>query len=228
MQISNLKEIFMNTISKLATFALLVMVMTACALAQAPAGGPQVTVLSNLTEGQAAATGNASDWEGWSELDLIPGAALFGVTTKATVLTLGFSSGSTATVSNMVLYTTNRSSNLITATKKVTLGAKANPIINLASTSVCPVQPVSVANPCFVKLDAIKEALSPSSDYYFVIYFTSDSGNNAVRGAGSSSEPGALSGWLIDGDDTRIPVAGTIPVGYNGAAPVFLMYATNE
>ena len=87
---------------------------------------------------------------------------------------------------------------------------------------------VSLANPCFVKLDAIKEALSPLDDYYFVIYFTSDSGNNAVRGAGSSGDQGALSGWLIDGDDTRIPVGGTIPVGYAGAAPVFLMYATNE
>ena len=46
----------------------------------------------------------------------------------------------------MVFYTTARASNLITAFKKVTLGGKANPSINLASTSVCPVQPVSVTN----------------------------------------------------------------------------------
>jgi hypothetical protein len=207
--------------------------MAACALAQAPDLGstqaPQTTVvLSNVTEGQGTATGNNTDWEGWSELTLIPGASLFGVTTKSTVLYLGFSAGSTVNIANMMLYTTARSGNTVTAIKKVTLGTKANPTIDLTSTTVCPVQPVSVANPCFVKLDPIKMALSPLSDYYFVEYFTSDSNNVSMRGAGSSPLTGALSSWQIDGDDTRIPVGGTIPVGYNGQPPVFLMYITNE
>ena len=217
----------MKALGKLATFAVLVGLAASCALAEnrAPAA---TTVLANLTEGQGTVVGNPNDWEGWSELTLIPGAAIFEQTGKTTVLTLGFSAGSTVNIQNMILYTTARSSNIITATKKVTLGGKSNPTINLASTSVCPTQPVSVANPCFVKLDAIKEALSPLSDYYFVEYFTSDSGNNTMRGAGSSNVYGGLSGWQIDGDDTQIPVAGTIPVGNSGQAPIFTMYVTNE
>jgi hypothetical protein len=214
----------MKTFCKTATLALIVALAAVYALAQTP----EATVLANLTEGQGTAPGNPYDWEGWSELDLIPGAALFDVSGKSTVLTLGFSAGSTVNIENMILYTTGRSGSTITALKKVTLDKKANPTINLTSTSTCPVQPVSTTNPCFVKLDAIKEALSPLSDYYFVVYFTSDDDNMSMRGAGSSGLQGALSGWQIDGDDTRIPVGGTVPVGYNGAAPIFLMNVTNE
>jgi hypothetical protein len=214
----------MKIFCKLAMCALVLAVMAGNSFAQ----DVPLTTLMNLTEGQGTAPGNSSDWQGWSEVDLIPGGGLFGVTAKSSYATLGFSAGSTVNISNMVFYTTARASNLITAFKKVTLGGKANPSINLASTSVCPVQPVSVTNPCFIKLDAIKVALSPLSDYYLVVYFTSDSGNNTMRGAGSSGLQGTLSGWLIDGDDTRIPVGGTIPVGYTGYAPVFLMSVTNE
>jgi len=222
----------MKTFCKLATFVLLVAVTGTCAWAQASDEGstkvPETTVLANLTEGQGAFPGNSTDWEGWSELTLIPGGAIFAQAGKTTVLRLGFSAGSTVNIANMVLYTTARSGSTVTATKKVTLGGKANPTIDLASTTVCPTQPVSVANPCFVKLDAIKEALSPLSDYYFVEYFTSDSNNVSMRGAGPSTLPGSLTAWQIDGDDTRIPVGGTIPVGYTGQPPVFLMYVTNE
>jgi len=218
----------MKTLCKVATLTLLLVLTAVGALAQDEARAQSTTVLMNLTEGQGTALGNDNDWEGWSELTLIPGGALFGVSTKATVITLGFSAGSTVNIQNMILYTTARSGITITATKKVTLGGKSNPTIDLASTSVCPTQPVSVTNPCFVKLDAIKEALSPLSDYYFVEYFTSDSNNNSMRGAGSSNLNNGLTAWQIDGDDTQIPVAGTIPVGYSGQAPIFTMYLTNE
>ena len=214
----------MKIFCKLAMCALVLAVMAGNSFAQ---DVPQTT-LTNLTEGQGTALGNTNDWEGWSEIDLIPGGGLFGVTSKSTIATLGFSAGSVVDISNMVLYTTSRASNIITAVKKVTYTKKANPSIDLASTAVCPVQPVSLANPCFIKLDAIKVALSPLNDYYLVVYYTSDSNNNSMRGAGSSTLTGALSGWLIDGDDTRIPLGGTIPVGYTGAPPVFLMALTNE
>jgi hypothetical protein len=217
----------MKKIFKLATFAFLVAAIAGCALAQTTVE-PPVAALANLTEGQGVATGDSHDWEGWSELTLIPGGGLLGTSPKSFVITLGFSAGSTVNVANMALYTTARASNLVTAVKKVTLGKKANPTIDLTSTANCPVQPVSVTNPCFIKTDAIKVTLSPLDDYYFVEYFTSDSNNNTVRGAGSSGFLGALSGWLIDGDDTRIPVGGTIPVGYTGQSPVFTMYITNE
>ena len=218
----------MKTLCKVATLTLLLVVTAVGALAQDEARSHTTTVLANLTEGQGTVVGSTSDWEGWSELTLIPGGALFGVSTASTVITLGFSAGSTVNIQNMILYTTARSGSTITATKKVTLGGKSNPTISLSSTSVCPTQPVSLTNPCFVKLDAIKEALSPLNDYYFVEYFTSDSNNNSMRGAGASNFNNGLTGWQIDGDDTQIPVAGTIPVGYSGQAPIFTMYLTNE
>jgi len=221
----------MKTLCRFATFVLLLAVSATWLPAQATDTGetkPTVTVvLANLIEGQGSLPGNTSDWEGWSELTLIPGAGMFAQTGKTTVLTLGFSAGSTVNIANMVLYTTARGSNNVTAVKKVTLGKKANPSINLLSTTVCPNQPVSVASPCFVALDSIAEALSPLNDYYFVEYFTSDSENQTMRGAGSASNQGALNAWQIDGDDTRIPVGGTIPVGYTAGSPIFLTYVTN-
>jgi hypothetical protein len=217
----------MITVRKIAICILAMAAIVAYSAAQSG----QATVLSNMTEGQGYLPGNSSQWDGWSEIDLIPGGALFDVSTKTIVLTLGFSGGSTANIENMVLYTTARATNVVTNITKVTLDKKANPIIDLASSTTCPVQPVSTTNPCFVKLDPTKVTLSTLDDYYFVVYFTSDSSNETMRGAGSGASSvaqGALSGWQIDGDDSRIPLQGFIPEGYNGSAPVFLSYVTNE
>jgi hypothetical protein len=227
----------MKNIGKFATLALMLVVMAAFAVAQDRASTgtePRVstrttTVLSNLTEGAPAVPGNGSDWEGWSEIDYIPGASLFGVTTKDSYFTLGFSGGSTVDINSMVLYTTARGSNVVTKVTKLTYLSKANPSINLTSTSNCPVQPVSAANPCFIKLTKAAIELIPTNDYYFAIYFTSDSNNNSMRGAGSTSDQaGAITSWQIDGSDGLIPVGGTVPVGDGGGAPLFLMYLTNE
>lgn len=224
--------------TKFATFVLVLVVAATLAAAQnndrasiAPDSrvAPQVTPLMNLTEGASQVPGNGSDWEGWSEIDSIPGAALFGVGGKASYLTIGFSGGSTVDINSMVLYTTNRASNVITKVTKVMYLKKANPSIILTSTTNCPTQPVSATNPCFIKLDKVAAALSPLNDYYFAIYFTSDSNNNSMRGAGSAGDQaGALTGWQIDGSDGLIPIGGIIPVGDNGSAPLFLMYLTNE
>jgi hypothetical protein len=220
--------------TKIASFVLLLLVASTFAAAQdvvsAPVhkAAPLTTVLSNLTEGAAGAPGNTVDWEGWSEIDEIPGAGLFGVDSTDSYFTIGFSAGSTVNITSMVAYTTARASNVVTKVTKVTYLKKANPSIDLTSTANCPTQPVSATNPCLIKLDKAALEMIATNDYYFAIYFTSDSENNSMRGAGGSNQSGALTGWQIDGDDGLIPVGGTIPVGNSGAAPLFLMYLTNE
>src|SRR5271155_2435605 len=173
-------EIPMKTFYRLATFALMMSmsVLAASAFAQ----NRQATVLSNITEGQGTITSSGNpQWDGMPELVLIPGASLMG-SAASTVLYIGFTGGAEADIDNMVLYTTARNANEITATKKVTLGKLANPSINLTSTSVCPVQPVSATNPCIIALDKISGALSPLDDYYFAIYFTLDTNNEKILG----------------------------------------------
>ena len=213
----------MKIFYKFATSALAMCILAAGALAQTP-----LTTLSNLTEGIGAVTGNGAVWNGYSELILIPGASLLGVKSATTSFSIGFTAGSTADIGNMVLYKTGRSSNKILSVAKVKLGGVSNPSINLGSTAVCPVQPVSVANPCIVKLDAVKPALSPLNDYYLVLFFTDDSNNQHVSATGPAVLQGSLSGWYIQGDETRIKAKGTLPSGNNDQAPYFLMYVTNE
>jgi hypothetical protein len=219
-------EILMKTFCKLAMFTAMMSILTVWAFGQAPA--PQTTLV-NITEGQGVISSPGTQaWDGMSELVLIPGASLMGAASTSTVLYLGFTGGSEADVDNMVLYTTPRNGSMITATKKVTLGKLANPSINLTSTSVCPVQPVSATNPCIIALDKISGALSPLDDYYFVIYFTLDTNNEKLFGVGQSVAPGALSGWSLYGDQTRIGKDGALPAGNSGASPSFLLYAANE
>jgi hypothetical protein len=152
-----------------------------------------------------------------------------GASSKTTALYLGFTGGSTADIGNMVLYSTPRNGSTVTKVVKVTLGGTQSPSINLTSTSVCPVQPVSATSPCIVRLDTVKAALSPLDDYYFTIYFTLDTNNEKISGAGQSFAQGALSGWALYGDQTRIGVKGALPTNENtDQAPFFLAYITNQ
>jgi hypothetical protein len=219
----------MKTFYKLATFTLMMTVLAASALAQEPEEG-QATALANLTEGQGviASSGNPA-WDGVSEFVLIPGASLMGASAKTTALYLGFTGGSTVDIGNMVLYSTPRNGSTVIKVVKVTLGATQSPSINLTSTSVCPVQPVSATNPCIVRLDTVKAALSPLDDYYFTIYFTLDTNNEKITGVGQSFAQGALSGWALYGDQTRIGVKGALPTNENtDQAPFFLAYIANQ
>jgi hypothetical protein len=143
-------------------------------------------------------------------------------------LYLGFTGGSEADIGNLVLYTTARGSTVITATKKLTLNKSADPSINLASTSVCPIQPVSSTNPCIIRLDTVAGKLSPLDDYYFGVYFTLDTNNEKIAGAGLSTAQGALTGWYLYGDQTRVGKDGALPSGNSGQAPFFLLYVANQ
>jgi hypothetical protein len=219
----------MKTFNKLATLILIMCVFAACALAQNPEVVPPTAALANLTEGQGIITSSGNpQWDGLSELVLIPGASLMGASSATTALYLGFTGGSTVDIDNMVLYTTPRNGSVITATKKLTLNKLSNPSIVLTSKTTCPTQPVSVTNPCIVRLDTVSGALSTLNDYYFVVYFTLDSNNQTISGAGISFDAGSLSGWSLYGDWTRIGKEGAMPTGNAGQGPFFLLYVTNQ
>src|SRR5580658_167171 len=147
----------MNTFNKLATCALMMLVLAASAFAQAP--GPETT-LANLTEGQGtiANSGNPQ-WDGFSELVLIPGASLMGASSSSTALYITFTGGTEADIGNMVLYSTLRGNDAVIKATKVTLGGLSDPSINLTSTSVCPNGAPTVTVPCTIRLDTVKAAL---------------------------------------------------------------------
>jgi hypothetical protein len=80
-----------------------------------------------------------------------------------------------------------------------------------------------------VRLDTVKLALSPLDDYYFTVYFTLDTNNEKISGLGQSISPGAMSGWSLYGDQTRVGVKGALPTNENNdQAPFFLTYITNQ
>ena len=126
----------------------------------------------------------------------------------------------------MVLYTTPRGSLTISAATPVKLGGISNPMIDLASATVCPVVEISTFNPCIVRLDPTTIVLSALSDYYLVVYFTaSDSNNNAIGLTQPSFGQSSLRGAFMSGDETHISVGGSIPstLGFTGQ-PYSLMY----
>lgn len=212
----------MNIFYKLAMSTLMLTGLAGTAIAQA------TTV--NLTEGQGTIANTTNpQWDGYSELVLIPGASLLGASSATTALYLGFTGGSQADIGNMVLYQTNRSGIAVRRVNRVFLGGTQSPSINLTSTSVCPVQPVSVTNPCILRLDTLNLALSPLQDYYLAIYFTLDTNNETISGLGQSILQGGLSGFDLYGDYTRIGAGGALPeFGNSGQAPFFLAYVTNQ
>src|SRR5208282_3918531 len=216
----------MKIFFKLATLTLAMMVLGAGAFAQ---DAPEVA-LANLTEGQGTITSSGGQaWDGISEFVLIPGASLMGASSTTTALYLGFTGGSEAYIGNMVLYEVPRNGSTVAKVQKVTLGASSAPSIVLTNTATCPVQPVSVTNPYIVRLDTVKLALSPLYDYYFTVFFTLDTNNEKISGVGQTASPGALSGFSLYGDQTRVGVKGALPTNENSdAAPYFLAYVTNQ
>jgi hypothetical protein len=99
-------------------------------------------------------------------------------------------------------------------------------MIDLASSTVCPVVEISNFNPCIVRLDPTSITLSALSDYYLVVYFTaSDSNNSAIGLTQPSFAQSSLRGTYENGDGTGLSVGGTIPVTLNFAnQPFSLMY----
>lgn len=211
----------MKTVYKFAVLTLTMFAAIVCGFAQ----DAKVTAALNLERGVIGPVTSNTGWAGYSALNLIPGAGLIPSTSKTSAFYLGFAAGTTADVSNMVLYTTARNSSTITAVTPVTYGGISNPSINLASKTVCLTQPLSAGSPCIVRLDPVSLVLSALSDYYLVVYFTSnDSNNSAVGATVGINSLSSLSGWFIGADETKLTVGQSIPAGSNGRPPFFLMY----
>jgi hypothetical protein len=211
------------------TFLMLTIVL-ACLAGSAVAQERPAAPPINLVAGVGGPVSTSSQWDNYSALNLIAGAFIFPAVAqvKTTVLYIGFTAGTEADIGNMVLYTTKRGNSTITAVTPVKLKGVSDPIISLTNKKTCPTQPISTNNPCVIRLDPI--ALTPStlSDYYFVMYFSSDS-NNADVGAANAQYPiTSLTGWYEDSDETRLTAGEQIPSGYSGSHPYFLLYVMDN
>ena len=192
---------------------------------QHPAAAP-----INLVAGVGGPVSTSSQWENYSALNLIAGAFIFPAVSgvKTTVLYIGFTAGTEADIGNMVLYTTKRGNYKISAVAPVKLHGVSNPIISLTDKKVCPTQPISVTNPCVIRLDPINLSPTTLSDYYFVMYLGSNSNNASVGAANAQFPITSLTGWYLSGDQTQLKVGNSIPSGYNGTHPYFLLYVMNN
>lgn len=191
--------------------------------------GFSATKAENLVRGVVGPVSSSTSWSGYSVLNQIPGAGLIPITSTTAVFYIGFTAGTQADISNMVLYTTARGSSTITAVTPVKLGGHSNPSIVLSNPSVCPIVEISIFNPCIVRLDPTTITLSALSDYYLVIYFTaSDSNNGAIGGTVANFGQSSLFGWYINSDQTNLAVGQSIPSGNNGSRPYFLMYVMSN
>ncbi len=219
-----------NTIRKIATLTLMTLAVTTYGFSQKPAKQAPATTTQNLVRGVLAPFQSNNQWAGYSLLNQIPGSALYPVASSTTAFYWGFSAGTTADISNMVLYTTAHGSLKITAVTPVKLGGISNPSISLTNTSICPVQPVSATAPCIVKFDPVSIALSPASDYFLTVYFTNDTNNQTVGGIYSTVPYGTgLSSAFFGGtDSTHFTVGQSLPSSTNGRPSYFLMYVMNN
>jgi hypothetical protein len=209
---------------------LMFVIAIACLANNAVAQQRPATAPINLVAGVGGPVSSSNQWSDYSALNLIAGAFIFPAvaTVKTTVLYIGFTGGTEADVGNMVLYTTKRGNSKITAVTPVKLKGVSDPIISLTNKKVCPNQPISVTNPCVVRLDTMTLNLSTLSDYYFVM-FLSTSNNNATLGAANAQYPiTSLTGWYSSGDQTRLRVGSLIPSGYSGSHPYFLLYVMSN
>lgn len=217
----------MKTVHKFVTLTLVLLALSAAGFSQAATGETPLVTTQNLVRGVIGSPGSNNSWANFSVLDVIPGSGLFPITSASTVFYYGFTAGTQADISNMVVYTTARGSLTITAVTPVTLGGVSNPSINLASTGVCPVPP-SVTTPCIVRFDPTTLTMSPGNDYYFMVYFANDS-NNSGLGATQANNPqqSTVAGTYFGGDFSHLTVGQSIPGKPNGGA-TFLMYVMNN
>lgn len=219
----------MKTIRKMATLTLMMLAVTVYGFSQKPAKKTPATTTENLVLGVLAPFQSNPSWAGYSLWNLIPGSALYPVNSSTAVFYFGFAAGTTADISNMVLYTTAHGSLTITAVKPVTLGGISNPSISLSNTSVCPTQPLSTTNPCVVKFDPVSIALSPASDYYLTVYFTNDTNNQSIGAIQPADLPVSLSSSFAGSTDlTHLTVGQALPGTTNGRPSYFLMYVMNN
>ena len=60
------------------------------------------------------------------------------------------------------------------------------------------------------------------------MYFGNNSNNESVSAANAQYPITSLTGWYLTGDQTQQTVGNSIPSGYTGSHPYFLMYVMNN
>jgi hypothetical protein len=218
----------MKTVCKFATLTLIMLAISVHGFSQVATRQKPTTTTQNLVRGVFGPIGSDSSWANFSVFNVIAGSQLFPISSPTTVFYFGFTAGSEADISNMVVYTTPRGSLTISAVTPVKLGGVTNPSINLASTSVCPTQPLSTTNPCIVRFDPTTLTLSPASDYYLTVFFANNSNNSAISATQPNGGQSSLSSVFLGGTDyTQLKVGNSLPSTAN-RAPNFLMYVMNN
>jgi hypothetical protein len=216
----------MKNVCKIATLTLMMLAVTVFGFSQKSLSPKPLTATQNLARGVIGPAGSNSGWANYTVVNLIPGSGLFPITSSTTVFYYGFTGGTEADITNMVVYTTARGSLTITAVTPVKLGGVSNPSIQLSNTSVCPVAPSNTA-PCIVRFDPTTLTMSPASDYYFAVYFTNDTNNSGISGTYPSRYQSSLAGTYFGGNYTTLTVGQSLPSAAN-VGPVFLMYVMNN
>jgi hypothetical protein len=196
-------------------FVLLSIFLSVAAFAQTPTTPP-----FNLVEGIGPVSTTAS-WSGYSAISVVAGPGVLSKVSTTTAFYVGFTAGTTAVVSDMVLYKTAARSSKILSVTPVKLGGVTNPTINISSKTVCPTQPVSTTSPCIVRLDPLTLTLSSKDDYYLVLHFGAGTDISSTHGQFSTT---ALSGWYEAADETQLKVGQSIPIG-NGGSPAYFLFA---
>jgi hypothetical protein len=216
----------MKSICKIAMLTLMTLAVSVCGFSQSSVKEKPATTTQNLVRGVIGPAGSNSSWANYSVFNLVPGSGLFPISSSTTVFYFGFTAGTEADISNMVAYTTARGSLTITAVTPVTLGGVSNPSILLSNSSVCPVAP-SQTTPCIVRFDPTALAMSPSSDYYFTIYYANNTNNSNIAGTQPNPSQTSLAGTYIGADYTHLTVGQSIPSAAT-RGPSFLMYVMNN
>ena len=219
----------MNAFCKIVTLTLLTFAVTVYGFSQKPAQNAPATTTQNLVRGVIGPFGLNSSWSNYSVINQIPGSTLYPVASSTAVFYWGFAAGTTADITNMVLYTTAHGSQTVTAVTPVKLGGISNPSISLSNTSVCPVQPLSAANPCVVRFDPVAITLSPASDYYLTVYYANDTNNQSIGAVLPGVFPVGMSGTFLGGTDaTHLTVGQSLPARTTSNTSYFLMYVMNN
>ena len=217
----------MKNVCKFTTLTLMMFAVTVYGFSQTSMAEKPATTIQNLVRGVLGPAGTNAGWSNYSVFNLVPGSAVFPITSSTTVFYFGFTAGTQADIGNMVVYTTPRGSLTISAVTPVTLGGVSNPSILLSNTSVCPVAP-SQTTPCIVRFDPTALSLSPASDYYFAVYYPNNSNNSSIAGTQPNNPPRSLVGTYFGGTDfTHLTVGQSIP-GVPNRGPSFLMYVMNN
>jgi len=139
----------MKNSCKIAALALALCGIAASAMAQG--SGAQV-VLSNIVEEQETIAAGQRKLGRLVGVSRFQAPVLLPVRPQPNFLYLGFFGGATVEYWPHGSVQDGTQRHHVLSGQAVTLGLVGNPSINLTSPSVCPIQPVSLSNPCIIKL----------------------------------------------------------------------------